>query len=185
MSTLSTAAWAAHEVGLATTIGGTIFGQMGLDPAIQEISSPAERDRVQTSAWRRFSYVNLAAHGVMAATWFAGRTMLSGNEVSKDARTLTKVKDGLVIASLVTGLTCNVFGRLLGRRTDAGLGPNELADRAGGEDEADKTHKLQRFVSATGTLNLIANIAVLGVTTMLAMQASESGRFPLWSRRLP
>ncbi len=185
MTTLSTAAWAAHEVGLATSIGGTIFGQMGLDPAIQEISSPAERDRVQTKAWRRFSYVNLAAHGVMAATWFAGRAMLTGNEVSKDARTLTMVKDGLVIGSLVSGLACNLFGHLLGKRTDEGLGPNELADRAGAEAEAEKTHKLQKFVSTTGTINLLANIAVLGVTTMLAMQGNKSARFPLRSRKLP
>ncbi len=48
-----------------------------------------------------------------------------------------------------------------------------------------KTQRLQRFVGATGTANLVTNIAILGITSMLALQASESVRFPLWSRRLP
>lgn len=185
MPALSTAAWAAHEVGLATAIGGTIFGQVGLEPALEHIASPAERDRVSTSAWRRFSWLSLAAHGVIAGTWFVGRSMLSGKEVTAEARTLTKVKDGLVIASLVSGLAANLLGRALGKRTDEGMGPNELSDRAGAEGEAKKSVRLQKVVGAFGTMNLVTNVAILGVTTMLAMQASESVRFPLWSRRLP
>jgi hypothetical protein len=185
MATLSTAAWAAHDVGLAAAIGGTLFGQLALEPALDEVSSPEERDRLSTDAWRRFSWVNLAAHAVVAGTWFIGRNMLSGREVTGTARTLTRLKDGLVIASLATGIACNVFGRLLGRKSDDAMGPEAMKDRTGGEQAGKSTVALERVVSALGTANLVSNVAVLGVTSALAMEASKSARFPLWSKRLP
>src|SRR5262249_3458905 len=89
MSALSPAAWAAHDVGLATAVGGTLYGRAALEPALHEIADPIERDRVSTAAWQKFSWINLVAHGVVAATWFAGRSMLSGREVSGPARSMT------------------------------------------------------------------------------------------------
>ncbi len=185
MSHLSTAAWAAHEVGLATAIGGTLYGRTALEPALDVITSPDERDRVSADAWKRFSWINLAAHGVIAATWFAGRAMLSGREVTSEARRLTKVKDGLIIASLATGIGCNLFGRKLGKRIEQGYGPEEAKDRTGAEAEAKKSMGLQRLVGALGLANLATNIAILGVTTVLAMEGNKSARFPLWARFLP
>lgn len=184
-TTLSTAAWAAHDVGLAAAIGGSLFGQIAFEPALDEVSSPQERDRLSTDAWRRFSWVNLLAHGIVAGSWFIGRRMLSGREVTGTARTLTRVKDGFVIASLVTGIACNIVGRMLGKKTDEGMGPQEMRDRAGGEAIAKKTMALERITNALGTANIISNVAVLGVTSALAMEASKSARFPLWSKRLP
>jgi len=185
MATLSTAAWAAHEVGLATAIGGTIYGRAALQPGLEEINSPEERDRVSAASWKRFSWINLAAHGIFAATWFAGRRMLSGREVSREARALTRVKDGLIIASLITGVGSTVFGRMLGKQIDEGFGPEESKDRTGAQAEAKKSMVLSRVVGLLGNLNLVTNIAILGVTTTLAMQGNKSAKFPLWSRRLP
>ncbi len=185
MATLSSAAWAAHDVGLATAIGGSLFGQVALEPALEEVTSPAERDRAATDAWRRFSWFNLAAHAIVAGSWFVGRAMLSGREVTGTARRLTRVKDGLVVASLATGIACNVLGRILGKKTDEGMGPNELSDRAGAEGLAKQTLRLQKTTGILGTANLFTNIAILGVTSLLAMEASKSNRFPLWSKRLP
>ena len=117
MAKLSSAAWIAHDVGLATALGGTLFGREALHPALREgIDDQLDRDRVADTAWRRFSWINLAAHGAMAATWFAGRTMLSGREVTRSARPLTVAKDALIVASLATGLASVVLGRILGKR---------------------------------------------------------------------
>src|SRR3954468_710757 len=102
MAKLSAAAWVLHDVGLATAIGGTLFGREALQPAIHEIKDPIERGKVADAAWRRFSWMNLAGHVAFAATWFFGRSMLSGREVSKTSRNLTLAKDALVIASLAT-----------------------------------------------------------------------------------
>jgi hypothetical protein len=185
MSTLSTAAWAAHDVGLATAIGGTLYGRAALEPALHEIEDPVERDRVATSAWQRFSWLSLAAHGVLAATWFVGRTMLSGREVSGTARSLTRVKDGLVVASVVTGIGTVVLGRMLGKCAVRGEGPAQVREAGGTARGSERTVALQRAVGGLGIANLIANIATLGVTAALAMEGSRSPRFAARSRFLP
>jgi hypothetical protein len=176
MAKLSSAAWIAHDVGLATALGGTLFGREALHPALREgIDDQLDRDRVADSAWRRFSWINLAAHGAMAATWFAGRSMLSGREVSRKARPLTVAKDALITASLATGLASVVLGRILGRRVR-----NQVT-----LEQRERVETLRRAVGATGLVNLFANIGILGITTALSMQAAKSQKFGLISRLLP
>jgi hypothetical protein len=185
MSTLSTAAWAAHDVGLATAVGGTLYGRAALEPALHEIADPGERDRVSTAAWQRFTWLNLAAHGVFAATWFIGRSMLSGREVSGPARTMTRIKDGLVVASLVTGIGTAVLGRMLGKCAQRGEGPAQVREVGGTARGGERTVALQRAVGGLGIANLIANIGTLGITAALAMEGSRSPRFAARSRFLP
>lgn len=185
MSTLSTAAWAAHDVGLATAIGGTLYGRTALEPALHEIADPGERDRVSTAAWQKFTWLNLAAHGVFAATWFIGRGMLSGREVSGRARTMTRIKDGLVVAGLVTGVATAVLGRMLGKCARRGEGPAQVREAGGAARGGERTVALQRAVGGLGIANLIANVATLGITAALAMEGSRSPRFAARSRFLP
>ena len=181
MAKLSTAAWVLHDVGLATAIGGTLFGREALQPAIREIKDPIERGQVSEVAWRRFSWMNLAGHVAVAATWFFGRSMLTGREVSKSARGLTIAKDALVIASLVTGVTSILLGRVLGSR----ITDHERISTSPGAGDNQSTRRLQRAVSAFGMANLAANVGVAGVTSALAIQGSESTRFSIVSRFLP
>lgn len=187
MGTLSSAAWAAHDVGLAAAIGGTLFGRAALEPALEDIKSPVERDRVSADAWQRFSWWNLGAHGVFAATWLVGRGMLSGREVNRRARKLTKVKDGLMIASLATGVSSILFGRWMGRRSERGLGPEEVRseDAERTEQEAKRTHAIERAVGVLGMLNLLTNVGIASITSILAMEANKSVRFSVRSRRIP
>jgi hypothetical protein len=198
MALLSSAAWMAHDVGLATSIGGTMFGREALQPALSEISDHKQRDQVSAVAWRRFSWINMAGHAVVAATWFAGRSMMSGRSVSRSARTLTLVKDGLIVASLATGITSMILGRVLGGRTGATNG--HASHTAGGKqagantnastststsDSHETTDRLRRAVSTLGMVNLATNLGIAGVTTALSMEASRSLPFSVLSRRLP
>lgn len=163
MTALSTAARTAHGIGLATVVGGTMFGRAALQPALQEIADPQNRDLVSTEAWRRFSWLSLAAHGVLAATWFAGRRPVRGS-----ARTLTRIKDGLVIASLATGVGSVVLGRALGKQVcEEGNGENVIS---AANRDARRTQALRRAVGGVGLANLLANIAILGITAMLAIE---------------
>lgn len=185
MTTLSSAGWVVHDVGLATAIGGNLFGQTALEPALGEITSPDERDRASTAAWERFSLVNLASHVAFAVPWIIGRTMLGGREATGRARTLTRVKDVLIGASLITGIASTVVGKMLGARAKRGLGPAELRDRIKNETEVAKTKSLHGTVNALGVVNLLANVGILGVTALLSMEAAKSARFSVFSRRLP
>jgi len=186
-ATLSSAAWAAHDISLAATIGGTLFGRAALEPSLDDIDEPAERDRVSADAWQRFSWWNVGAHLVFAGTWLIGRKMLSGREVSARARSLTKVKDGLMIASLISGVGSVVFGRWLGARGERGLGPQQVRDNEGQQVRRDarRTYAIERIVGLLGMLNLAANVAIMGVTSMLGAEANKSLRFATRSRFLP
>lgn len=178
MASLSSAAWIAHDVGLATAIGGTLFGREALHPALREgIDDQNDRDRVADAAWRKFSWVNLAAHAAMASTWFAGRAMLTGREVKRTSRPLTLAKDALIVASLATGVASVVIGRLLGKRV--------REQQTVTMQDRERVETLRRAVSAAGLVNLAANLGIMGLTTALAMQAAKSPRFTLASRRLP
>jgi hypothetical protein len=158
-------------------------------PALGAITSAQERDQVSAEAWQRFSWINIASHLAVAVPWFIGRSLLSGHEVSRDARSLTLVKDILVGASLITGISSVLLGRMLGKRADEGLGPAEARDRMSPEGElegeAAKTLRLRRTVGTLGMLNLAANIGIAGVTALLAMQGTQSARFGFFSRLLP
>lgn len=177
----SSLAWALHDLGLAIAVGGTVFGKLALHPAVRRIEDPQERDEVVDAAWSRFQVVNLAAHGVVATTWLVGRELLSGREAGGAARSLAIVKDSLIAASLASGIACTVLERALARRIARREGP---AQEAPGK-HTDGSRRLERAVGVLGSANLAANAGVIGVTSLLAMQAGRSGRFALTSRMLP
>jgi hypothetical protein len=193
MATLSSAGWIVHDVGLATAIGGSLFGKVALEPALEEISAPFERDHASEKAWNRFSWINLAGHVAFALPWLLGRKMLTGREVSARARGLTRTKDVLVVVSLITGISSIILGKVLGRKVRKGEGPAQAhAGQAGQapqgslvEAAAANSRSLARVVGTLGTVNMIANASILAMTTLLAMESSRSIRFPAWSRRLP
>lgn len=176
MPNLSTVGWIAHDVGLATNIGGSLFGYFALEPALTEIGSNDDRDRASEKAWSRFSWVKLAGHAAFVIPWVVGRGILSGREVSMRARKLTLVKDILVGASLVTGIASFMIGRRLSTKVEQRRGPEK------GDAES---KKLESAVSFIGAINMVATVGVLAVTAALAMEGSESLRFSATSRRLP
>ena len=160
-----------------------MFGQLALEPALGEVHDAQERDHASERAWNRFSWLKLASHVAFAVPWFIGRRMLSGREVSRRARALTRTKDFLVGASLITGVTSFVIGRVLGRKALEGEGPERA--RAGEATEREEGPTLERTVSVLGGLNLLATAGVLAVTTLLAMEANKSIKFSARSRWLP
>jgi len=61
MSKTSRTGKVAHELGLSTWFGGTLFGQFSLNPSVSSISDESERGRVLNEAWGRFQAANLPA----------------------------------------------------------------------------------------------------------------------------
>jgi hypothetical protein len=188
MAKLSSTAWLAHDLGLAASIGGTLFGRAALQPALHKIPRPEQRDLVSADAWQRFSWINLLAHAAFAAPWLIGRSMLSGREVSRRARRLTRAKDALVAASLATGVTSILLGRVLARRGIHGRGAQAVTEGprfALGEHEVKRTRRIRRTVGLLGLLNLAATMGIGALTSLLAMEGSKSTRFAARSRCLP
>lgn len=184
MATLSTTAWVLHELGLAAGFGSNLFGQLALNPAIAEIQSKRERGKVTHVAWDRYSTINGASLALMAGTWLAGRTMLSGREVGKASRALTVAKDVLVGSALVSGLGAMILGRLLDKEIAASNEPIHAGSRPSAETRK-RVADLQRLTNGLGRLNVVMNGAILGVTAMLAMKAGRSKKWSVAARLLP
>ena len=186
MPKLSTAAWIAHNLGLASAIGGSLFGRIALDPALRRIREPRQRDDVNQDAWSRYGRVMLASHVAIAAPWIVGRAMRSGREVSATARSLTRTKDVLVGVSLATVAASAILGKVMSRRQETkGVGPEE-ARHEGARDEGGRSQvAIDRALDVVDLVNLAANVGIGGVTTALSMEAGQSVPFALSSRNLP
>lgn len=176
---LSSAAWVVHDVGLAAAIGGSMFEKTALTPVLKESASTHDRDRISIEAARRYSLIKLGSHLAFAVPWIIGRTMRTGNEVSAEARSLTIAKDVLVGVSLVSGLVGLVLVK--GKREKIERGDIDEGQQA----RARKPPTASGALGFLGTVNLLANVGVMGVTALLAMQASKSLRFAKSSRKLP
>lgn len=184
MATLSTTAWVLHELGLAAGFGGNLFGQIALNPAVAEIQSKRERGKITHVAWDRYKTVNGASLALMAGTWFAGRALLSGNEVGKGARSLTIAKDVLVGSALVSGLGAMIFGRMLDKEVGISNEPIHSGSRPAAETRK-RVADLQRVTNGFSRANVFMNAAVLAVTAMLAMKSGKSTKWSLVSKLLP
>lgn len=188
MAKLSSAAWMVHDLGLATSFGGTLFGRVALQPALHQIARPEERDLVSAAAWRRFSWLNLLGHAAFAVPWLIGRRMLSGKEVTRRARPLVLVKDLLVGTSLVTGVASVLLGRRLARRGLEGRGAQAMRERERfgyPDQDVERTRGIKRTVGTLGLINMFAIAGVGALTTLLAMEGNRSARFAARSRCLP
>jgi hypothetical protein len=187
-ATLSTTAWVLHDLGLATSIGGTLFGKAGLHRATHSEDSQNGRNEIISEAWKSFTPINLLSHLSVGVTWLIGRSFLSGREVRKSARKLVLAKDALTGVYLVSGLgaTAAGYGASELRKGHDSSVSSVIEDAAvDGKNKADLSRKLERASTLLGTTNLIAGAALLGITAVLAMQAGRSTKWSFVSHFLP
>lgn len=185
MAGLSTAAWIGHDLGLAAGVGGTLFGKVALHPATRNINDARERGRVVNDAWRTFNTYQLAGLGLMAVSWFAGRSKLSGGEVDSTSRTLTLVKDALVLATFGTAIANGIAGRRMAAHSPGGATPISSDGESLAADAPAEARRLKPLIDTLGMVNLLCGAGVIGVTAVLAMRAGKSARWSAVSRLLP
>lgn len=183
MGTLSTTAWALHDLGLAADFGGNLFGQIAMEPAVKTISNKQERGKLTHEAWNRYKYVNGVSLALMAGSWFVGRTFLSGKEVGRHARFATLAKDILVGGAFAAGIGAITTGILLDKASN-GAPPIETGAEPAPETPP-ATAKLQKLVNAFGNTKLVLEAGVLVATAILAMKSGRSARWSFVSRLLP
>jgi hypothetical protein len=181
---LTTSAYVLHNLGLASAFGGSLFGKVALNPSTKLISDKTERAKVSNAAWNGYNVLNAIAIGTTAATWFFGRTLVSGRSISKDARKLVLAKDVLMGATLATGLVNIIAGAVLGKKT----AKDNLAMESGAQPTADAPASAKTaaaLVNTFGVVNLACMAGVIGVSTWLDNQAMSSSRWTAISRILP
>jgi len=179
---LSQVGRAAHDLGLAGMLGGTLFGRLALHPAVAEISDPRERGKVVNAAWRRYGAVNGAGLAAVVVGWAGARAAEArdGNLTPAERR-LARAKDGLVGVVALAGAASAVEGMRFARSAPGGAVPLRDGDHASGS-ASDAATGLKQRLNALGLVTLAAEAALVGVNAALAQ---ESFRRPAARRRLP
>ncbi len=184
MSKLTTVAWIAHNLGLAASFGGILFGKVALNGKLDVLDSESDRGKLLNAAWNRYNAINALSVGTAAATWFVGRAGISGRSIDEDARGLVLTKDILFVLSAVSGLASIIQGRALTRQAPDGAVPIESGTTPSSETP-EEAAGLLRSVNVLGNVNLVLIGAIEAVTTILAMKANKSTRWSAVSRFLP
>jgi hypothetical protein len=170
---LAEAARAAHDWGLASWLGGSMYGQFALNPSVSRISDHRERGRVVNAAWNGYNVINAVSLGAVAFGWFASRlTETHPRRLSDRERTLAKAKDVLTLTALGTGLASAVEGAQLASVEPEGAVPIERGTKPA-EETPRRAARIQRTLGALGVANIASGVGLVVVNALLA-QAGHS-----------
>jgi hypothetical protein len=182
---LTTAAWVAHELGLASSLGGLLFGKLALNPNLDVIEDKSERGKLLNKTWNRYNAVNAVSVGTAIATWLTGRSAISGRYALDDeANNLVRAKDALLATAAVAGLASIISGLSLSRQAPDGATPIDSGVSPAPE-MSEEAAKLLRRVNLLGNVNIAVLGGVIAVSTILSMKANQSLRWSIASRLLP
>ena len=168
----------AHNLGMSAWFGGTLFGQVSLNPTVSSISDRNERGRVLNEAWARFQAVNLPAAVSTLLGWRLGG-------VRKDAELrapgLTRAKDLLLGGAAVNTIVSAALGATVASRSSKGFTPVRSGNTPAPETPpgAAGALRLLRFFSNGSVALLAASVIVSGL-----IEAAEPKPRALLSRLL-
>ncbi len=166
--TLANVTRAAHDLGLATWFGGSMFGKFAHNPALKAISDHRERGKVANAAWNGYNLLNGVGLGAAAAGWAAARvTEANPVRMSATENALSLGKDGLMIAAVVTGIANGVQGARLARQGPDGAVPVETGTKPAPETPPDAA-RIQRSIEVLGNLNIGVGAALIAVNAVLS-----------------
>jgi hypothetical protein len=175
--TLAQSARAAHDWGLASWLGGTMYGQFALNPAVAKIEDKRERGKVVNAAWTGYNLINALSLGSVAIGWFGSRlTETRPDRLTPDERKLAMAKDGFTLAALATGIGSAVAGARLARQAPEGAVPIERGTKPATETPAEAA-KAQRTLFGLGLLNIASGVGLVIVNALLGQR--EHSRPPL------
>ena len=184
MAKLTTAAWVAHDLGLAAAFGGSLFGKIAFNPNLKVAGSKPDRGKLLNKTWNSYNVVSAVSLGTSAATWLVGRAAVSGDAIDDESRNLVLAKDALFAGAAVSGLASILSGLKLAKQAPEGAVPiNSGLEPA--FETSDEAAKLLRTVNALGNVNLALLASLIGVSTILSQKAAESAKWSAVSRLLP
>jgi hypothetical protein len=162
----------AQDAALCALIGGNLFGRVAMHPALGDVSDPTERGQVLNHAWRRYGTVNSLSLLALVSGWISTRCDDSAPLwTSPRWRGLVLAKDVAVGAVVLTGLASAAGGVGFAQQATDGAVP-----MSNGTEPAPSTppgaRRLKRLENVFGTLNLAAELAVLGVDVLLSRSAT-------------
>ena len=178
---LTSAALAAHELGLAATFGGILFGETGLGKSVQVLPDEHDRSRVIEEAWKTYSVPSTIGLLTAAATWFIGRAAFSGRFMGRRIRRLIIAKDIALGITLASGLAAHLVGRKLENEQ-----PFPIAGQGRpSERTPEPAARLSRLASLLGLVQLVGAGSALALTSALNIRGQRNKAWNTVAQVLP
>ena len=153
-----------HNIGMASWVGGTIFGRFALNPAVRHVASHAERGAVANDAWNRFNRVNAVALTAVGVGHVGGRlTELRHSNLSAREKPLVRAMDVCTAAGVTTGVLTGIQGRRLADQAPGGAVPVETGGRPAA-DTPQEAIRIQKSINALGVANLASGLGLVAST---------------------
>jgi len=157
----SNAAEIAHNLGLAAWFGGTLFGQVALNPTVSSISD--RRGRVLNESWGRFNAANAPALAAALLAWRLGGLK---DDAELRAPALARVKDLLLGGAAVSAVVSGILGARIAKQSSGGATPVESGTEPAPETPEESANS-QRMISFFGTGSLVLSAAAIAVSGMI------------------
>lgn len=168
---LALSARVAHDWGLASWLGGTMFGQFALNPAVAKIHNPRDRGSVVNAAWNGYNVINAASLVAVATGWAGARlTEAAPPRLTDREQSLAKAKDALTAVALAAGTASAVQGGRLAKSAPEGAVPIERGLRPTG-DTPPAAARAQKSLRLFGSLSLLSGVGLVVVNALMAQLA--------------
>ena len=153
-----------HNIGMATWVGGTIFGRFALNPAVARVASHAERGAVANDAWNRFNALNAVSLTAVGVGHVGGRlTELRYSNLSAREKPFVRAMDVFTAAGVATGILTGIQGRRLAGQAPGGAVPVQTGARPAA-DTPDEAVRIQKSINALGLANLASGLGLVTST---------------------
>ena len=160
----------AHDWGLASWLGGSMFGQFALNPAVARIDDRRERGKVVNAAWNGYNVINAASLASVAIGWFGSRlTETRPDRLTDTERKLATAKDGFTVAALTTGIASAIQGARLAKQAPDGAVPMERGTKPA-EDTPSTAARAQRSLAGLGLVNIASGVGIVATNALLAQR---------------
>jgi hypothetical protein len=157
----------AHNLGLATWFGGTLFGQVALNPTVGRISDKNERGRVLNEAWGRFNAVNTPA---LAATLLSWRLGGLRDDAELRAPGLARLKNLMLGGAAIAGIASGLLGARIAKQSPEGDTPVEAGTEPAPETPEEAAQS-QRLIALTGTSSLALLVGAIAASAVIENSA--------------
>ena len=181
MAKLTSTALAAHELGLAATFGGILFGQSGLGKSVEVLPNEEDRSRVLEAAWKTYAIPKTVGLITTAATWLVGRSLFSGKVFGRKMRRLIIAKDIALGVTVASGIATQFIGRELSKEQPFPV----RAEGKPTERTPERAAQLERAVSVLGWVQLAAAGTALWLTSALNIRGQKNPRWGAVAQLLP
>lgn len=158
-----------HDLGAAAWFGGSLAGAIGINGAASDIEDPAERAKIASNGWARWSPVNAAAIGAHALGGL-GLILANRNRVRGQAG----VTSNTVIKTAITGLAMatTAYSGILGSK----VATADDATSAGATNPSEETPSDVATVQRQLNVLQWVNPALTGLIVILGAQQGEQQR---------